>query len=187
MLTTQQLATLKAAILAETDVTFVEFRSQGATGAMAEWFNVAASPVHAVWATSASVSGIQDAIDYSAYTPNSAVDGTAIVTNRLLAAQTKQINLQLMLQGREALNAAPNRVRSALLDATTNIPTGTNGALQSAAGVDGARVMNALTRPATRGEKLFTAASVQTGTVSANKLTFEGGITNTDIVLALEV
>jgi hypothetical protein len=152
---------------------------------MAEWFNVAASPVHTVWATGASVGGIQDAIDYSAYTPNSAVDGTAIVTNRLLAAQTKQINLQLMLQGREVVNATPNRVRAALLDATTNIPTGTNGALQSASGVDGARVMNALTRPATRVEKLFTSAPVQTGTVSASKLVFEGEITSTDVVLAL--
>jgi hypothetical protein len=186
MLKPEQLTTLKAAILAETDVTFAEFRSQGATGAMAEWFNVAAAPAHVVWATNAPVNGIQDAIDYSAYTPNGAVDGTVVVTNRLLAAQTQQINLQLMLQGRDSLNASPNRVRAALLDATTNIPTGANGALQSAAGVDGARVMNALTRLATRGEKLFTTAPVLTGTVSANKLVFEGGITNTDVVLALE-
>lgn len=186
-MTPQQLNTLAAAIAAETDPEFVEYRTQGATGAIADWFNVAASLVHLVWSTAAPVSGIQDAIDYSAYTPNSAVDGTTVVTNRLLASQTKQINLQLMLQGRESINATPNRVRAALLDATTNLPTGTNGAAVSASGVDGVRVITALTRPATRGEKLFTSAPVQTGTVSAAKLVFEGGISNTDIVLALEV
>lgn len=181
----QQLTTLKAAIQSETDAAFVELRNSGATGAMAEFFNVVAAPAHNVWGTAVAVGVIQDAIDYTAYTPNGTIDGTAAVTNRLLAAQTKQINLQLMLQGREVLNCTRARTRAGLLDAVTNLPTGNNGAIQSAGGVDGARVMNALTRPATRGEKLYTTAPVTTGTVSANLLTFEGSVTNDDVVLAL--
>ena len=38
-LTTSQLQTLKADIVAQTDPTFVTYRQQGATGAMADWYN----------------------------------------------------------------------------------------------------------------------------------------------------
>jgi hypothetical protein len=184
-LTTPQITTLKAAIAANVDPDFVALRDAGATGAMADWYNVAASPVHAVWGTAVSVNAISDAIDFSAMTPNGTPDNTATFTNRTLVAQTKQMNLQLMLQGREVLNCTRARVRSSLLDAVTNLPTGNNGNLVSAGGTDGARVMQALTRPATRGEQLFTNTATTTGTVSAFRLTFEGAITDADIVLAL--
>lgn len=184
-LTTAQIITLKAAILAELDPVFVALRQAGATGAMAKWFNVEASPDHLVWGTSVPVLAVNDAIDFASYTPNGTIDATAAVTNRLLGAQTKQMSLQLMLIGRESLNCSKVRVRGGLLDAVTNLPTGNNGAIQSAGGVDGARVLNACTRPATRGEQLFTLAAATTGTVSAFRLTFEGALTNEDIVLAL--
>lgn len=185
MLTTAQLTTLKAAIAAETDAGFVALRASGATGAMADWYNVEATPAHSVWGTSVAVNAINDAIDFAAYTPNGTIDGTAAVTNRQLAAQTKLMSLQHPMMGRETLNCSKARVRGGLLDAVMNLPTGNNGAIQSAGGVDGSRVMTALTRPATRGEKLFTLAAVTTGTVSAFRLTFEGNFTNEDIVLAL--
>ena len=51
-LTTAQQATLKAAILAETDPTLVALRTSGATGQMAEWYNQPASPAYTVWKTS---------------------------------------------------------------------------------------------------------------------------------------
>lgn len=53
-MTPQQLQTLKAAILAETDPAFVELRSSGATGAMAEFYNQPASPAFYVGKTSLS-------------------------------------------------------------------------------------------------------------------------------------
>lgn len=184
-LTPAQLPALKAAILAETDPAFVALRTANDEQGMANFYNAASGAI--VWGTSVSIGTIQDAIDYTAYTPNGTIDATAAVTNRLLAAQTKQINLQLMLQGRTSLDATPNRVRGALLDAVTNLPTGTNGALQSAGGTDGARVMNALTRSATRGEMLYAAAAAQTGTVSASKLVVEGAITAQNISDALRI
>ena len=182
-MTPAQLTTLKAAILAETTPAFVTLRQANNEQGMADWYNADSGSV--VWQTAAPVSAVQDAIDYTAYTPNGTIDGTAAVTNRLLAAQTKQINLQLMLQGKTTLDATPSRVRGALLDATTNLPTGTAGAIQSAAGTDGARVLNALTRPATRGERLYTASATTTGTVSAFRLSFEGAITAQDVSDAL--
>ena len=182
-MTPSQLATLKSAILAETAPAFVTLRQANNEQGMADYYNADSGSV--VWQTEAPVSAVQDAIDYTAYTPNGTIDGTAAVTNRLLAAQTKQINLQLMLQGKTTLDATPNRVRAALLDATTNLPTGTNGAIQSAAGTDGARVLNALTRPATRGERLYTASATTTGAVSAFRLSFEGNVTAQDVSDAL--
>ena len=177
------IATLKAAIAAETDAEFVALRDAGATGAMSEWFNVPSAT--SVWGTAVPVGVVQDAIDYTAYTPNGTIDATAAVTNRLLAAQTKQMNLQLMLQGRDSMNSARSRTRASLLDAVTGLPTGTAGAPQSAGGADGARVLNALTRAATRGEKLFIAANATTGTVTASLLVYEGQISNGDIAQAL--
>lgn len=53
-LTTQQLQTLKAAILAETDPTFVEYRTNGQTPLMSEWLNGQASPAYYVKRTSLS-------------------------------------------------------------------------------------------------------------------------------------
>lgn len=50
-LTPAQLATLKAAILAETDPTFVAYRDTGNNGGMLLWFNEAASPAFTVWRT----------------------------------------------------------------------------------------------------------------------------------------
>lgn len=57
-LTTQQLQTLKAAIAAETDPTFVANRNNGDTGAMAAWYNEPTATI--VWRTSVSRAEIQD-------------------------------------------------------------------------------------------------------------------------------
>lgn len=48
-LNAEQLAVLKAAILAETDAGFVAARTAGATGTMAAFFNAPASPAYYVW------------------------------------------------------------------------------------------------------------------------------------------
>jgi hypothetical protein len=53
-LTTAQLQTLKAAILAETDVTFVANRAIGNHDGMAPFYNELANPAYVVWKTSVS-------------------------------------------------------------------------------------------------------------------------------------
>jgi hypothetical protein len=58
-----QLLTLKAAILAETDPTFVALRNTNNNGEMANWLNQQASPAFTVWKTSVSLNAIGDKIN----------------------------------------------------------------------------------------------------------------------------
>jgi hypothetical protein len=62
-LTNAQLLTLKAAILAETDPTFVAFRNAGDEFSMAAWFNENTSPAFIVWKSSVSLTAIGDKIN----------------------------------------------------------------------------------------------------------------------------
>jgi hypothetical protein len=52
MLTTEQLAVFKAALLAETDPELVSYRTNGQTPLIAWWYNQNATPNHIVWKTS---------------------------------------------------------------------------------------------------------------------------------------
>lgn len=167
-LTTPQLTTLKANI----DSLF-----PGSTDydAIAAHYNTVSSTD--VWRTDAPVSAIYDAITWSAYTPTDAPDSTAIYTNRLLAIQTKQMNLQGMLIGRETINAARANVRAGLRDAVIALPSGSGGSSIVAGGASGATVLNACVRKANRIEALLASAPVSTGTVSAAVMGYEGTVT----------
>lgn len=179
-LTTQQKATLKAAILADGGEITTAYNA-GASSQVADLCNAIAVPTVFVWRTDAPVNAILDAVDFSKYTPNDAVDNTATYTNRALLAQTKQMNLQLMLQGRDSLNCSKANIRSSLRDAVIAVPTGLGGAATSPGGASGATVLAACTRPATFAEAALKGASAQTGTVVAFVLAFEGAVGTQDI------
>lgn len=179
-LTTQQKAALKSAIVAAGGAITAAYNA-GASSQVADLCNAASDPAVAVWRTDAPVSAILDAIDFSKYTPNDAADGTAVYTNRTLLAQTKQMNLQLMLRGRESLNCSKANIRASLRDAVIAVPTGVGGAVTSPGGASGATVMTACTRTATFAEAALRGASAQTGTVTAFLLDFEGQISVQDI------
>ena len=185
--TPAQITALRNAIDSETDPVFVGYRNEGATGLMSQWFNQPTNPAHVVWSTGVDVNVLLDAIAFDQYTPTQqpADASAAIFTARLLAIQTKQMNLQNMTIGRDRINCFRNRVREGLLDAVVNIPSGNNGALRSAAGADGTRILNAMTRVALRGEKIFATTSTSTGIVTAFNLGYEGQISDQDVVLAL--
>lgn len=183
MLTTTQLATLKADILANADMNTQPSSNAGAF-AIAALYNVASTTD--VWRTEASVSGITDAINWATFTPADAADNTATYTNRLLIIQTKQINLQSMLQGRTTVDASKANLRAGLRDAVTGLPAGASGAAISAGGAGGITVLNAMTRKATRYEKLFATSTAQTGSVTANLLVVEGAVSVDDIQAARE-
>lgn len=179
-LTPQQKTTLKAALLAAGgDITAAY--NAGASSQVADLCNAASNPAVSVWRTDAPVSAILDAIDFSKYTPNDPTDSTVLYTNRALLAQTKQMNLQLMLQGRESLNCSKANIRASLRDAVIAVPTGVGGAITSPGGANGATVMAACTRAATFAEAALKGASAHTGTVTAFLLDFEGQITVQDI------
>jgi hypothetical protein len=171
-----QLATLKAAVLA--DPTANGYRLAGDAYSLKAWCN---SPgTVSVWRTEAPVSAILDSINLAAYTPNDVADTTVIYTNRALLAQTKQMNLQLMLQGRDRLDASKANVRASLRDAVIQLPTGVAGALVSAGGASGATTLAACVRLATHAEGAFAAAVQTTGATAAQILTFEGAVDDGD-------
>lgn len=179
-LTTQQKSTLKAAILAAGgDITAAY--NAGASSQVADLCNAPINPAVLVWRTDAPVDAILDAIDFSKYTPNDSADNTATYTNRALLSQTKQMNLQLMLQGRASIDCSKPNIRASLRDAVIAVPTGAGGVVTSPGGASGANVLAACTRNATFAEAALKGASASTGAVSAFLLAFEGQISVVDI------
>lgn len=182
-LTQSQLATLKAAILADPVLAAKPNNSDGAFD-IAIAMNSLASPSANVWRTDARVQAINDAINWSLFTPSDTPDGTAAWTNRILAIQTKQMNLQLMLQGRDTVDASKANVRAGLRDAVIAVPAGAGGSAVSPGGASGVNVMNACVRPGLRIEILLKTGDATTGTVTAAIMGYEGQITYQDVETA---
>ncbi len=183
-MTSAQLATLKAAIVADNALNSQPMNSDGAF-AIAEALNLPASPSVSVWRPDAPVQAINDAIDWAKFTPADAADGTTIFTNRLLLIQTKQMNLQSMLVGRDTVDASRANVRAGLRDAVINIPAGVGGANVVAGGASGINVMNNCVRPALRIESILSTGQATTGGVTAKIMGFEGQVDYQDVIQAL--
>ena len=183
MLTPAQIATLKADILLNADTNTQPAGSTGNAAIMA-LYNAASSTD--VWQTSAPVQAVYDSIDWSKFTPVDVADSTVTYTNRLMLIQTKQMNLQSILQGRTSVDASKANLRAGLRDAVIALPAGTAGASVTAGGASGVTVLTALTRKANRYEKLFATATATTGTVTANLLVVEGLLSVDDLQLARE-
>lgn len=180
MLNSQYYSTVRADILANSDMNTIPLGGDG-DFAIAALYNAQATPAFSVWRTDASVKAIADAIDWSKYTPTDAADNTVTFSNRLLLIQTKQMNLQTMLTGRDYLDCSLANIRAGLRDAVIQLPSGAGGALVTSGGASGATVLNVCARNATRIEKLLAAATQTTGTVTASILTHQGAVTPDDI------
>ena len=176
-MTTAQLATLKTAILADANLTALV--ASFSTGAIKDYLNTPTAAYY-VWQTAVSTQTLYDNITWANFTPVDAPDGTATWTNRALACQGKQFNVQIILQGRDTLNASKANVRAGLQDALTAIPSGVAGANKSGGWTN---VQTAMQRLATNGEKVF--ASGLGTTASPSTLGFEGYIQDSDVVQAL--
>lgn len=172
--------------------------TSGGAAAIAAALNIGASPTFSVWRTDAPVTSIVDAIDFAKYTPAGALDDATLTTQllavqrqaQLLAIQTKQMNLQMLTQGRATLDCSRPNVRGALRDATIQVPSGASGAFTSPGGASGATVLAACIRNATDGEKILATASQgsdTTGTTTARVMGFEGLITSDDVQQAREL
>lgn len=177
-LTSAQTLILKNAIAAETNPAFVISRTAGAVGAMADFFQTDSTFI--VWRTNTDVGTIYDAVDWAKLTPTDAPDATATYTNRALLCQAKQINLQIMLQGQDRINATRLKIRQGLQDSLQAVPSGVAGASLDAGWT---AVKTAMYRPATLGEKLFATGTGTTGVPGL--LTFEGSIRLEDVVIAI--
>lgn len=177
-LTSAQLQTLALAIAAETDPAFVSARTSGATGAMADFYNLLSTNI--VWRPTTTVDEIFTNVTWANLTPRDDPDTTQLWMNRALMCQSKQFNLQTMLAGRMQLRTDNAAIRNGLQDCLSSVPSGLGGALLSGGW---ATVKQVIQRAARKGEALFL---VGVGTTAAPiDLVVEGLVTNDNIVRAL--
>lgn len=153
-MTPAQRSTLRALALA--DPTASAILTAGADQELANWFNTATTFV--VWKTNAVVKDIEDQIQWANYTPTDVpgADATMAYANRGIHAQTKQINLQILLQGRDTIDATKASIRAGLQDATSKLYTGVGGAQ---VGAGWTAVLVQLKRMASRAEAALATGS----------------------------
>lgn len=175
MLNNSQLLAVKNEILSDPLLSSKPMNSDGAYD-IAVSLNAIYSPDLWVWKTSIQTQDIFDAITWANFTPQDAPDGTTSWTNRSLACQGKQFNVQTLLVGREFINPSKQNIRAGLQDALTAIPSGAGGANKSAGW---ANVLATLYRKATRFEKLFAAGAGTTA--SPATLVVEGLISYQEV------
>lgn len=164
----EQRATLRTAILAETDPQFVSWRNGGADGAMADWFNAPAPSGELAWMREATAKQIEAKADYAAF------DGLS---------QGKRDAWGLVLQyaprdfATDDIGGGVNLMRRAIADIWTG-STPANNARTA--------ILSSLRRQVKRAEKLLggTATATQS-TVVAIVLAWEGTISSMDIYLSL--
>ena len=158
MLTNTQKATLKTAILAELDPVFVAYRTAGATGQMAEWFNQPSTVT--VWRTQV---------------PKDEITSNGFLWERLAAMTVGQARIWdgLFDNNQRSMNSSKANVRD-------GIERAWSGALEAA---QRAAIYSHCKRLATRAEKLF--ASGLGTDVAPSNMGFEGQITDQDVVRAI--
>ncbi len=171
-LTPAQQTTLGAAIAAETNATFVALRQVRNEEGMAAWLNADTSPAWYAWRPVTPTAEVLNSITWSSLTPADTADGTSQFTNRALACQAKQLNLQIILQGQQSVSTGKLNVRQGLSDALLNVPSGAGGALVDAGWAGTGKVKATITRVVTRGERIFASGTGTTGV--PGDMTFEG-------------
>ena len=172
-----QRATLRAAVLASQSAEVLGAASTRNDTLLAELLN--APSTFNVWRSTTPADEVADAILWDRMTPADAPDGTAIQTNRLLLCQAKQMNLQVLLQGRDSIGTGRANLRAGLTDALLNVPSGVGGATQDAGWIGAGRVKATITRFATVAENAFTTGTGTAGTPGA--LGWEGSVNIQDI------
>jgi len=170
-MTPEQYTTLKS--LADADQTASALIAQGNDIGLADWMNAPTSQY--IWRQYTPADDVFDAIVWANLTPIDAPDGTALWTNRALLCQAKQINLQIMLQGKERIATAKATTRAGLSDALLNVPSGASGATQSAGW---ATVKSVISRIGTRAEMALATGAGTQGSPSAPS--FDGTISAYD-------
>lgn len=158
-LTSAQLALLKTAIAAETNATFVSYRNEGATGLMAEWYNGNFSPATFAWRTAVPAADADEAPSYSAF-------------DSIVAGKRDSWGFFLGF----SRDFTKNKVRKWITDVWGAATANSNAEA----------ILTAGTRRITRAENVLGGTATATeGTVTARVLTWEGSLTNDDIINAL--
>lgn len=133
------------------------FGAEGTDSDAMAALNALAAPAFYIYDSAVRVDAILDKLNYTNYTPNDPPDqanatAAQVWENRAMLVQLKQINLQLIMQGRGTVDATKSTIRAGIQDATQNLPTGAAGANRSGGW---SNIQPILARKATVGEKLF--------------------------------
>ena len=177
MLTTSQIAALKAAIIADPNLATAYANKD----VRAIDTYLSGDSTFVVWKSTTPTAEIFDAITWANLTPNDSPDGTQVWANRNLQCQSKQLNLQIMLQGQSQLATGKANVRGGLSDALSNVPSGAGGALVNAGWLPG--VKTAIYRFASLYEKIFATGTGTSGT--PGNLVVEGSPVLSEVADAL--
>lgn len=182
------LPVLQAAIAAETDPDFVASRDAGATGAMADWYNVSHA-TQRVWLSRADWGAVFDRVDGAKYTPSAANLATQLTTegtNRLLSNLCKlTLQQNLLLAHKDGLDARDPGNVDAVIDTVVGVYTLSGSGTTAPGGASGVNVATDLTRYGRRGELVFGGGDMTKGTVTGKVLVWEGMLSNDDIVQAI--
>jgi len=170
---------LKAAILASTDPAVIAALGGGVIGRndteLARLYNL--DSLFVVWKPNARKSDIFGALTWKNFTPADAPDGTALWTNRSLACQGKQFNVQTMIMSPgDTLDMSQDGIRTGIKDAVQGLPAGVAGAVLDAGW---AAIKAVSIRFANRAEALFATGTGTNGTPGL--LVFEGTVSIDDI------
>lgn len=153
-----KLTTLRNAINAETDPTFVTYRTEGASQLMADWFNVAATPTENAWRKVCERATLDDRANYAIF-------------DALSAGKRDAWSLFLAGAPRDMTKA---RNRNAVTD------------IWGLASTVGRNILTDSLRPISRAEKLLGGTATETtDTIVGLVLTWEGPLQASDIVDAL--
>lgn len=165
-MTPEQLTTLKAAILAETDPTFVALRNTNETGQMVEWLNQLTNPEYKIALSNVQTSQIGKVINYIAF--------------ESLTTANRDKLMSFISLNPSSFDGTRSDVR-ALLSSDTG-----SGVFSGALGGQGANtraaLLNIMIITANRAEKIF---STGAGTIlSPSTSSFIGKLDHGDLVAA---
>lgn len=164
-----QIIALRAKIFL--DATAAAFFPSRDSGGLQVYLNSPASPAYSVYARQTRADDINDAILWSKMTSSDTPTALVSYTNAVLLCQSKQINLQILLQGKEVINTGKVNIRGAFQDALTNVPS---GALNAPQGAGWSAVKTVMTRTATIAEKMLATGA---GTAAApSDLDLDGAV-----------
>lgn len=189
MLTVAQYQTLKTYILNDVVLNAYPNNEDGDYEIMLR-LNALATPDFMVWNTETQATDIVNAVTWDKYTPTDAVPtdtqlNVEIWRARSQSAQIKRDNLWALTDVTNGfINAAKANIRAALRDAVIALPTGASGASTTSGGASGVNVLTACTRKARLIEKVLTAGSATTGTVTADVMGYVGEIQRQDVEIA---
>lgn len=175
-MTPAQIITLRAACFA--DGTAAAFFPPRDNAGLLAYLNSASTFV--AWKSSETSANIMDAIIWDRLTPTDAADGDPTAMQREYRCQGKQLNLQIMLQGRDIIPCGKANIRNGLSDALAAVPSGISGAVQDAGWLGAGKVKAVISRVVTIAEKVFCTGAGTAGT-PGNLGAIDGLLTQSDV------